>query len=81
MARIAGCSEIVMVTPPSADGNVHPAILAAAKVCGIQRIFKIGGAQAIGALAFGTETVPAVYKIIGPGNAYVAEAMVACLYF
>ena len=73
-ARIAGCREIVMVTPPSADGNVHPAILAAAKVCGIARIFKIGGAQAIAALAYGTETVPAVDKIIGPGNAYVAEA-------
>lgn len=73
-ARIAGCSEIIMVTPPSADGNVHPSILAAAKVCGIERIFKVGGAQAIAALAFGTETIPAVYKIIGPGNAYVAEA-------
>ena len=73
-ARIAGCGEIIMVTPPSSDGNVHPAILAAAKVCGIQRIFKVGGAQAIAALAYGTETVPAVYKIIGPGNAYVAEA-------
>ena len=73
-ARIAGCSEIIMVTPPSADGNVHPAILAAAKVCGIQRIFKVGGAQAIAALAYGTETIPAVHKIIGPGNAYVAEA-------
>ena len=73
-ARIAGCSEIIMVTPPSADGNVHPAILAAAKVCGIRHIFKVGGAQAIAALAYGTETIPAVHKIIGPGNAYVAEA-------
>ena len=73
-ARIAGCSEIIMVTPPSTDGNVHPAILAAAKVCGIRHIFKVGGAQAIAALAYGTETIPAVHKIIGPGNAYVAEA-------
>ena len=73
-AQIAGCSEIIMVTPPSADGNVHPAILAAAKVCGIRHIFKVGGAHAIAALAYGTETIPAVHKIIGPGNAYVAEA-------
>ena len=73
-ARIAGCEEIVMVTPPGADGRVNPYILAAAKVAGITRIFKVGGAQAIGALAYGTESVPRVYKIIGPGNAYVAEA-------
>ena len=73
-AKIAGCEEIYMVTPPSADGCVHPAILAAARVCGITRIFKVGGAQAIAALAYGTETVPKVDKIIGPGNAYVAEA-------
>lgn len=73
-ARIAGCSEIYMVTPPSSNGEVHPAILAAAKVCGITKIFKVGGAQAIAALAYGTETIPAVDKIIGPGNAYVAEA-------
>ena len=73
-ARIAGCEEIYMVTPPSSDGCVHPAILAAAQVCGITRIFKVGGAQAIAALAYGTETVPKVDKIIGPGNAYVAEA-------
>ena len=73
-AQIAGCEEIVMVTPPGADGKVNPYILAAARVAGITRIFKIGGAQAIAALAYGTETVPKVYKIIGPGNAYVAEA-------
>ena len=73
-AQIAGCEEIVMVTPPGADGRVNPYILAAARVAGITRIFKIGGAQAIAALAYGTETVPRVYKIIGPGNAYVAEA-------
>ena len=73
-ARIAGCEEIVMVTPPGADGRVNPYILAAARVAGITKIFKVGGAQAIAALAYGTESVPKVYKIIGPGNAYVAEA-------
>lgn len=73
-AVIAGCELIVMTTPPSADGTVNPAILAAAKIAGVHRIFKAGGAQAIAALAYGTETVPAVDKITGPGNAYVAEA-------
>lgn len=73
-AKIAGCAEIVMVTPPSKDGSVNPAILAAAKVAGVDRIFKVGGAQAVAALAYGTESVPAVDKIVGPGNAYVAEA-------
>ena len=73
-AKIAGCREIVMVTPPSRTGSVNPAILAAAKIAGIDRIFKVGGAQAIAALAYGTETVPKVDKIVGPGNAYVAEA-------
>lgn len=73
-AKIAGCNEIVMVTPPSADGKVNPAILAAAKVAGVDRIFKVGGAQAVAALAYGTESVPAVDKIVGPGNAFVAEA-------
>jgi len=73
-AKIAGCSEIVMVTPPSKDGSVNPAILAAAKVAGVDRIFKVGGAQAIAALAYGTESVPCVDKIVGPGNAFVAEA-------
>ena len=73
-AKIAGCNEIVMVTPPSADGKVNPVILAAAKIAGVDRIFKVGGAQAIAALAYGTETVPKVDKIVGPGNAFVAEA-------
>ena len=73
-ARIAGCGNIVMVTPPTKEGTVNPSILAAAKVAGIQHIYKIRGAQAIAALAYGTESIPAVYKIIGPGNAYVAEA-------
>ena len=73
-AKIAGCREVVMVTPPGKDGRVNPVILAAAKVAGIDRIFKVGGAQAIAALAYGTETVPKVDKIVGPGNAFVAEA-------
>ena len=73
-AKIAGCSEIVMVTPPGRDGKVAPAILAAAKVAGVTRIFKVGGAQAIAALAYGTESIPKVDKIVGPGNAFVAEA-------
>ena len=73
-AKIAGCEEICIPTPPSADGKVNPAILAAAKIAGVDRIFKIGGAQAVAALAYGTETVPKVDKIVGPGNAFVAEA-------
>lgn len=73
-AKIAGCSEIVMVTPPNAQGKVNPVILAAAKIAGVDRIFKVGGAQAVAALAYGTESVPKVDKIVGPGNAYVAEA-------
>ena len=73
-AKIAGCNEIVMVTPPSSDGRVNPVILAAAKIAGVDRIFKVGGAQAVAALAYGTESVPKVDKIVGPGNAYVAEA-------
>ena len=73
-AKIAGCSEIVMVTPPSKNGKVNPVILAAAKIAGVDRIFKIGGAQAVAALAYGTESVPKVDKIVGPGNAFVAEA-------
>ena len=73
-AKIAGCSEIVMVTPPGKDGKVNPAILAAAKVAGVDKIFKVGGAQAIAALAYGTESIPKVDKIVGPGNAFVAEA-------
>ena len=73
-AKIAGCKEIVMVTPPAKDGSVNPDILTAAKVAGVTRIFKMGGAQAVAALAYGTESVPKVDKIVGPGNAYVAEA-------
>lgn len=73
-AKIAGCKEIVMVTPPSRDGKVNPNILAAAKIAGVTRIFKVGGAQAVAALAYGTESVPCVDKIVGPGNAFVAEA-------
>ena len=73
-AKIAGCREIVMVTPPGKDGKVSPVILAAAKIAGVHRIFKVGGAQAVAALAYGTESVPQVDKIVGPGNAYVAEA-------
>ncbi len=73
-AKIAGCSEIFMVTPPSKDGKVNPVILAAAKIAGVDRIFKVGGAQAVAALAYGTESIPRVDKIVGPGNAYVAEA-------
>ncbi|MBR4874083.1 MAG: histidinol dehydrogenase [Clostridia bacterium] len=73
-AKIAGCPEVVMVTPPNSEGKVNPVILAAAKVAGIDRIFKLGGAQAVAALAYGTESVPKVDKIVGPGNAFVAEA-------
>lgn len=73
-AKIAGCKEIVMVTPPAKDGGVNMNILAAAKVAGVDRIFKVGGAQAVAALAYGTESIPKVDKIVGPGNAYVAEA-------
>ncbi len=73
-AKIAGVREVVMVTPPGKDGKVNPAILAAAKVAGIDKIFKVGGAQAIAALAYGTESIPKVDKIVGPGNAFVAEA-------
>ena len=73
-AKIAGVREVVMVTPPSADGSINAAILAAAHVAGVDRIFKVGGAQAIAALAYGTESVPKVDKIVGPGNAFVAEA-------
>lgn len=73
-AKIAGCPEVVMVTPPTKEGKVNPAILAAAYVAGIDRIFKVGGAQAVAALAYGTESIPKVDKIVGPGNAFVAEA-------
>ena len=73
-AKIAGCKEICIATPPSANGKINPVILAAAKIAGVDRIFKMGGAQAIAALAYGTDTVPKVDKIVGPGNAFVAEA-------
>lgn len=73
-AKIAGCGEIVMVTPPNAEGKINPVILAAAKIAGVDRIFKVGGAQAVAALAYGTKSIPKVDKIVGPGNAFVAEA-------
>lgn len=73
-AKIAGCPEVVITTPPGRDGKVNPVILAAAKIAGVDKIFKLGGAQAIAALAYGTESVPKVDKIVGPGNAFVAEA-------
>ena len=73
-ARIAGCKEIVLCTPPGRDGKVHPAVLFAATVAGVNRIFKAGGIQAIAAMAYGTESVPKVYKIFGPGNQYVTAA-------
>ncbi len=73
-AKIAGVKEVVIVTPPNAEGKVNPVILAAAKVAGVDKIFKVGGAQAIAALAYGTESIPKVDKIVGPGNAFVAEA-------
>jgi len=73
-ARLAGCPEVILCTPPNRDGSVHPAILFAASLCGVTRIFKAGGAQAIAAMAYGTESVPEVYKIFGPGNQYVTKA-------
>lgn len=73
-AKIAGCPEVVMVSPPDKDGKIAPVILAAAKVAGVDRIYKVGGAQAIAALAYGTQSIPKVDKIVGPGNAFVAEA-------
>ncbi|MBQ8486086.1 MAG: histidinol dehydrogenase [Prevotella sp.] len=73
-AKIAGCNEIVLCTPPDRQGKVNPAILVAARVAGVNKIFKIGGVQAIGAMAYGTESVPKVYKIFGPGNQYVMAA-------
>jgi len=73
-AKIAGCKTIVMVTPPSKNGKINPVILAAAKIAGVDKIYKVGGAQAVAALAYGTESIPKVDKIVGPGNAFVAEA-------
>ncbi len=73
-AKIAGCPEVVMVTPPNKEGKINPVILASAFVAGVDKIFKVGGAQAVAALAYGTESIPMVDKIVGPGNAFVAEA-------
>ena len=73
-AKIAGCKEIVLCTPPNREGKVNPAILMAAKIAGVSKIFKAGGVQAIGAMAYGTESIPKVYKIFGPGNQYVMAA-------
>lgn len=73
-AKIAGCQDIILCTPPAKDGSVHPAILYTAQLAGITRIFKVGGAQAIAAMAYGTKTIPQVYKIFGPGNQYVTSA-------
>ena len=73
-AKIAGCKDIVLCSPPNQEGKLHPAILVAARIAGVSRIYKIGGVQAIGAMAYGTETVPKVYKIFGPGNQYVMAA-------
>ncbi len=73
-AQIAGCKKIILCTPPGKDGNIHPAILYAAKLCGISEIFKAGGVQAIAAMCYGTATIPKVYKIFGPGNQYVTAA-------
>jgi histidinol dehydrogenase len=73
-AQIAGCKEIILCSPPNSEGKIHPAVLFAAKVSGVTKIYKIGGIQAIGAMAYGTESVPKVYKIFGPGNQYVTAA-------
>ena len=73
-AQIAGCSEIIVCTPPQKDGSIHPAILFAAQVAGIRKLYPVGGVQAIAAMAYGTETIPAVYKIFGPGNQWVTQA-------
>ena len=78
-AKLAGCREIIVCSPPNSDGKVNPVTLYAAKICGATKVFKIGGAQAIGALAYGTETVPSVYKIFGPGNQFVTEAKLQVL--
>jgi histidinol dehydrogenase len=73
-ASIAGCKEIILCSPPGKDGKIHPAILYAAKLSGVKKVFKAGGAQAIAAMAFGTKSIPSVYKIFGPGNQYVTAA-------
>ena len=73
-ATLAGCDEVVLCTPPRADGSADPTVLVAAQLCGITRVFKLGGAQAIAAMAFGTDSIPRCDKLFGPGNAYVTEA-------
>src|SRR5690606_26787482 len=73
-ARIAGCAQVVLATPPRADGSVDPLILVAARLCGVQRVFKLGGAQAIAAMAYGSASVPRCDKLFGPGNAWVTQA-------
>ena len=73
-ARVAGVREIVMVSPPSYEGSIHPLVLAAAKIAGASRVFRVGGAQAIAALAYGTDAIPSVLKIAGPGNVFVTLA-------
>ena len=73
-AKIAGCKEIVLCTPPNREGKINPAILAAARIAGVEHIYKAGGVQAIGAMAYGTESIPKVYKIFGPGNQFVMTA-------
>ncbi len=80
-ATIAGCEEVVMCTPSDADGNVHPAVLYTADLCGVKKIFKVGGIQAIAAMTFGTESIPQVYKIFGPGNQYVTVAKQMAMKF
>jgi histidinol dehydrogenase len=80
-AVIAGCSEIVMCSPPGADGSINVATLYAARLCGVTKVFKVGGSQAIAAMAFGTESVPQVFKIFGPGNQYVTEAKLQALRY
>ena len=73
-AKVAGVAQVIVCTPPKADGSVHPLTLSAAKVAGADRVFKLGGAQAVGAMAYGTETIPKVNKIVGPGNIFVTSA-------
>ncbi|GAA5088149.1 histidinol dehydrogenase [Chryseobacterium ginsengisoli] len=80
-AQLAGCKEIILCTPPDKNGNINPAILYTAKLCGVTKIFKTGGAQAIAAMTFGTESIPKVYKIFGPGNQYVVAAKEYCQKF
>lgn len=80
-AQIAGCTEVVLCSPPNKDGKIHPAILYAANLCGVTKIFKVGGIQAIAGMTFGTETIPKVYKIFGPGNQYVTVAKQVALQF